>query len=268
MVNYSIVVRIGYLPIMIRINDITLFFHRLASPNIFYDWSGIALPWLAGTSLMLFVIGLIGGLVLAPPDYQQGEGFRIIYVHVPAAALSMGVYVAMAVSGGISLIWRMKVAAMVSRSCAPIGAAFTFLALATGSLWGKPMWGTWWVWDARLTSELILLFLYLGYMALQEAIENRDAADRACAVLALVGLVNIPIIHYSVEWWYTLHQGATIFKLGAPSISFDMLWPLLVMMVAYALLATTAVVIGARNGVLERRLEQVPLASSGKSEVV
>lgn len=246
------------------IDKLVYFGHRLASPNIFYEQTGAALPWLATAALILFSVGLIGGLALAPPDYQQGDGFRIIYVHVPAAALSMGVYVAMALSGGIGLIWRIKVVAMVSRSCAPIGAAFTFLALATGSLWGKPMWGAWWVWDARLTSELILLFLYLGYMALQEAIENRDAADRAGAVLALVGLVNIPIIHYSVEWWYTLHQGATIFKLGAPSISMDMLWPLLVMMAAYALIAATAVVMGARNAVLERRMEQAPLSAPAR----
>jgi heme exporter protein C len=193
-------------------------------------------------------------LAFAPADYQQGDSFRIIYVHVPAATFSMGVYVAMAISGGIGLIWRIKVAAMASRSCAFIGAAFTFLALVTGSLWGKPMWGTWWVWDARLTSELILLFLYLGYIGLQEAIEDRDTASRAGAVLALVGLVNIPIIHYSVEWWYTLHQGATIFKLGKPSMVPAMLWPLLVMMVAYGLLAVVAVLMGTRNEVLERQL--------------
>jgi heme exporter protein C len=167
----------------------------------------------------------------------------------------MGVYVAMAIAGGIGLIWRIKVAAMVARSCAPIGAAFTFLALATGSLWGKPMWGTWWVWDARLTSELILLFLYLGYIGLQEAIEDRDTAGRASAVLALVGLVNIPIIHYSVEWWHTLHQGATLFKMDKPSIAPEMLWPLLVMMGAYCLIAATAVLLGARNEVLARKLE-------------
>jgi heme exporter protein C len=143
---------------------------------------------------------------------------------------------------------------MVARSCAFIGAAYTFLALVTGSLWGKPMWGTWWIWDARLTSELILLFLYLGYIGLQEAIEDRDTASRAGAVLALVGLVNIPIIHYSVEWWYTLHQGATIFKLGKPSIAPAMLWPLLVMMVAYGLLAVLAVLMGTRNEVLARQL--------------
>lgn len=228
--------------------------YRLASPNYFYELSGKALPWLTTATGLLLTIGIIWGLVFAPADYQQGDSFRIIYVHVPAAAFSMGVYVAMAISGAIGLIWRIKVAAMVSRSCAPIGAAFTFLALATGSLWGKPMWGTWWVWDARLTSELILLFLYLGYIGLQQAIPDRDTAARAGAVLALVGLINIPIIHYSVEWWYTLHQGATVFKLGKPSMALSMLWPLLIMMVAYACLAIMAVIMGARNEVLERKL--------------
>jgi heme exporter protein C len=247
---------------MNRNKKIPYLIYRLASPHYFYDLTGQALPWLSAATLILLSVGMIWGLAFAPPDYQQGEGFRIIYVHVPAAAFSMGVYVAMAIAGGIGLIWRIKVAAMVSRSCAPIGAAFTFLALVTGSLWGKPMWGTWWAWDARLTSELILLFLYLGYIGLQEAIENRDVADRAGAVLALVGLVNIPIIHYSVEWWHTLHQGATIFKLDKPSISSAMLWPLLIMMAAYALLAATAVVLGARNAVLERQLEQATTATT------
>jgi heme exporter protein C len=228
--------------------------YRLASPNYFYDLTGTALPWLGIATVLLFAVGLPWGLAFAPADYQQGDSFRIIYVHVPAAAFSMGVYVAMAITGAIGLIWRIKVAAMVSRSCAPIGAAFTLLALVTGALWGKPMWGAWWVWDARLTSELILLFLYLGYMGLQEAIEDRDTAARAGAVLALVGLVNIPIIHYSVEWWHTLHQGATIFKLGKPSMAPSMLWPLLVMMAAFCLLAVTVVLMNARNEVLARKL--------------
>ncbi len=228
--------------------------HRLASPVYFYDLAGRALPWVGGAGLALFVLGLVWGLAFAPPDYQQGESFRIIYVHVPAAALSMGVYVAMAVSGGIGLVWRIKLAAMVARSCAPIGAAFTFLALSTGSLWGKPMWGAWWVWDARLTSELILLFLYLGYMGLQEAMEDREKASRAAAVLALVGVVNIPIIHYSVEWWHTLHQGATLFKLERPSIAPEMLWPLLVMLAAFGLLFVTSVLVRTRNEILESRL--------------
>lgn len=231
--------------------------YRLASPQYFYDLSGRALPWLFAVAVLLFIVGLVWGLAYAPADYQQGDSFRIIYIHVPAAAFSMGVYMAMAISGAIGLIWRIKVAAMVSKSCAPVGAALTFLALATGSLWGRPMWGTWWEWDARLTSELILLFLYLGYIALQEAIEDRDTAARAAALLALVGVVNIPIIHYSVEWWNTLHQGATIFKMDKPSIAPEMLWPLLIMMTAFALLAAVAVFMGARNEVLERRLETV-----------
>ena len=233
-----------------------LLIYKLASPNYFYDLASKALPWLAVATVLLFAVGLTWGLAFVPPDYQQGESFRIIYVHVPAAALSMGVYVAMAITGAIGLIWRIKLAYMVSRSCAPIGAAFTFLALATGSLWGKPMWGTWWIWDARLTSELILLFLYLGYIALQEAMEDRESAARAASVLALVGVVNIPIIHYSVEWWYTLHQGATLFKMGKPSIAPEMLWPLLIMLAAYGLLFVTYVMMHTRNEVLERKLEQ------------
>ncbi|HXH02384.1 MAG TPA: heme ABC transporter permease [Candidatus Competibacteraceae bacterium] len=229
--------------------------YRLASPNYFYDLTGRALPWLAAATALLFLIGLPWALAFAPRDYQQGDSFRILYIHVPAAAFSMGVYVAMAVTAAIGLIWRIKLAAVISRHCAPVGAAFTFLALVTGSLWGKPMWGTYWVWDARLTSELILLFLYLGYLGLYEAFEERESGSRAAAILALVGVVNIPIIHYSVEWWHTLHQGATVFKLDRPSIAPEMLWPLLVMLAAYGLLAVTAVLARARNEVLERRLE-------------
>ena len=233
-----------------------LFLYKLASPAHFYQLTGKLLPWLWIPALLLLAVGVTWGLAFVPPDYQQGDSFRIIYVHVPAAALSMGVYVAMAVTGAIGLIWRIKLAHWVSHNCAPIGAAFTFLALVTGSLWGKPMWGTYWVWDARLTSELILLFLYLGYMALHEAIPDRDSAARACAVLALVGVVNIPIIHYSVEWWHTLHQGATIFKFAKPSIAPEMLWPLLIMLLAYALLFASNVLMRTRNDVLALRLER------------
>ena len=233
-----------------------VFIYKLASPVHFYQLAGKLLPWLWIPGLLLTLLGIVWGLLFVPPDYQQGDSFRIIYVHVPAAAWSMGVYVTMAVTGAIGLIWRIKLAYWVSRNCAPIGAAFTFLALVTGSLWGKPMWGTYWVWDARLTSELILLFLYLGYMALYEAIPDRDNAARACAVLALVGVVNIPIIHYSVEWWYTLHQGATIFKFAKPSIAPEMLWPLLIMMLAYALLFASNVLARTRNDVLALRLER------------
>jgi heme exporter protein C len=201
--------------------------HRLASPPTFYRFADRARPWLVGASVLLLGYGLVGGLVLAPPDYQQGEGFRIIYVHVPAAWMSLFIYTFMAGAGAIALIWRIKLAECVLIASAPIGASFTALALVSGMLWGKPMWGTYWTWDARLTSELILLFLYLGVVGLGQAISDPRAAARACALLAIVGVVNVPIVHYSVEWWNTLHQGPTITKIGKPSIAASMLWPLL-----------------------------------------
>jgi len=227
-------------------------FHQLASPRYFYELSGRLIPWVAWTCALLLLVGLIGGLVLAPPDYQQGDSFRIIYIHVPSAWMSMFVYVVMAGAGAVGLIWRIKLADVVAAASAPIGASFTFLALVTGSLWGKPMWGAWWVWDARLTSELMLLFLYLGVIALRSAIEERQNAARASAVLALVGVVNIPIIHYSVMWWNTLHQGPTVTKLGAPSIHLDMLIPLLVMALAFKLFYVVVVLLRARCEVLDR----------------
>jgi len=184
------------------------FFHKLASPRYFYAIAGRLIPWFTTATLLLLAWGLYDGLVLAPPDYQQGDSYRIMFIHVPAAWMSMFIYIIMAGAGAIGLIWKIKLADVVAASCAPLGASFTFLALVTGSLWGKPMWGTWWVWDARLTSELILLFLYLGYIALQSAIDDTVTAARASTVLALVGVVNIPIIHYSVVWWNTLHQPA------------------------------------------------------------
>lgn len=209
------------------------FIHKYASPVYFYTFACRLTPWLAGIAVVLFIAGLVGGLVLAPADYQQGESFRIIYVHVPAAWMSLFIYMVMASSGAMGLVWHVKIGDMIARACAPLGAWFTALALLTGSLWGKPMWGTYWVWDARLTSELILLFLYLGYIALQGAIEDRRIAARAGAILALVGTVNIPIIHYSVEWWNTLHQGPTVTKFDKPSIDIAMLIPLLIMSLAY-----------------------------------
>ncbi len=225
--------------------------HKYASPMHFHAvaraWSA-PLLWLAAA---LFLAGLVGGLVLAPADYQQGESFRIIYVHVPSAWLSMFAYLVMAGAGATSLIWRVKLMDAIARAAAPLGASFTALALATGSLWGKPMWGTWWVWDARLTSELLLLLLYLGYMALQSAIDDRRAAARAGAVLAVVGVVNIPIIHYSVEWWSTLHQPATITRLGAPAMATSMLIPLLLMALAFQLLFFALLFIRVRSELLE-----------------
>ena len=233
-------------------NFFVKWFHRLGSPPWFYRVSGKLIPWMSLLCAALIIYGLYGGLVVAPPDYQQGDSFRIIYIHVPAALLSMFIYVVMAVAGGISLIWRMKMADVVLISSAPIGAVFTVIALATGSLWGKPMWGTWWTWDARLTSELLLLFLYLGIIALHNAVEDRQSAARAVSVLALVGVVNIPIIHYSVVWWNTLHQGATIMRLDGPAIDESMRWPLFAMIAAFYLYYFIVLMLRARGEVLNR----------------
>jgi heme exporter protein C len=228
------------------------FAHRFASPPHFHRLAGILLPWFAWGFALTVIPGLYLGLVQAPADYQQGDSYRIIFIHVPSAWMSLFVYMVMAVAGGIGLVWRMKLADVVAASCAPVGASFTFIALLTGSLWGKPMWGTYWVWDARLTSELILLFLYLGYMALQSAFDDRRTASRASAVLALVGVVNIPIIHYSVMWWNTLHQGATVTRMDVPAIHWTMLVPLLLMALAFKLYFAMVLLIRARSEVLQR----------------
>ena len=229
-----------------------LWFHKLGSPPHFYRIAGNWLPWLGTIFLLLLVAGLYGGLILAPPDYQQGESYRIIFIHVPSAWMSLFIYMVMAACGVVILVWRMKIAEIVLISSAPIGASFTFLALATGSLWGKPMWGTWWVWDARLTSELILLFLYLGVIGLHGAIEDKRIAARAIAILAIVGMVNIPIIHYSVEWWNSLHQGPTVTKFDKPSIHWSMLIPLLLMALAFQVYYLLALFQSCRAELLQR----------------
>lgn len=229
-----------------------LFFHKLGSPKYFYDLTGKFLPWFGWLTLILMLVGGYWGLVIAPADYQQGDSYRIIYIHVPAAWMSLFVYMVMATAGAIGLIWKMKMADVVASCSAPLGAAFTFLALVTGSLWGKPMWGTYWVWDARLTSELILLFLYLGFMGLEAAIDDKRTAANACAVLALVGVVNIPIIHYSVEWWNTLHQGSTVARMDKPAMDINMLIPLLLMWLAFMFYYGTGLFMRARNEVLHR----------------
>lgn len=229
------------------------FFHRLASPPHFYDLANKIVPWLMIPGLILIVYGSYAGLFLAPVDYQQKDAFRIIYVHVPSAYLSMMAYMTMAISAGIGLIWRMKLAHAVAAAAAPIGAWFTFLALLTGSIWGRPMWGTWWEWgDPRLTSELILLFLYFGYMALRGAIDDQSKADRSSAVLALVGAINVPIIHFSVEWWSSLHQGPTLVKEGGPAITPDMLYPLLAMIFGFTLFFGAVLLKRVRTEVLAR----------------
>ncbi|MDH5488793.1 MAG: heme ABC transporter permease [Rhodospirillaceae bacterium] len=207
--------------------------HRFANPTRFLKLAAIIQPWALAVFLLSAAIGLYMAFFTAPADYQQGESARIMYVHVPAAWMAMFCYTVMAVASAVSLIWKHPLADVSARASAPVGAAFTFLALATGSLWGKPMWGTWWVWDARLTSVLVLLFLYIGYMALQGAFDDRVRAAKASAILALVGFVNVPIIKFSVDWWNTLHQPASVIKMGGSSIHPSMLWPLLIMAIAF-----------------------------------
>ena len=227
-------------------------FHKLASPPHAYRIAGRLAPWFGWPAFVLIAVGLFGGLVLAPADYQQGDAFRIVYVHAPSAWLSMLVYGTMAAAAAIGLIWRIKLAHAVAAASAPIGASFTVLALATGSIWGKPMWGTWWVWDARLTSELLLLFLYAGVMALRSSMDDRDRADRASALLAIVGVVNLPIIHYSVNWWNTLHQASTLTKIGKPSMAGGMLWPLLTMLLGFTLYFGAVLLVRLRGEILLR----------------
>ncbi len=234
-------------------------YHRLGSPKWFYEMTERWIFWLALATGGSAIVGLVLGLLYAPADYQQGDSFRIIYIHVPAALLAQSAYMMMAVAGAVYLIWRMKMAAWVAKVIAPVGAAFCLIALLTGAIWGKPTWGTWWVWDARLTSMLMLLFLYFGVMALQQAMESEEASYKAGAILALVGLVNIPIIKYSVEWWNTLHQPATLKLTEKPSMHPDMLWPLLIMIVSTYLFFALVVILRTRNEILwhERKRQWV-----------
>jgi heme exporter protein C len=208
-------------------------FYKLASPPYVYGATSALTSWFSALAGITIAYGVIAGLYFAPPDYQQGDAFRIIYVHAPSAWISLFSYSSMAIAGAIALIWRIKMGHAVASASAPIGASFTLLALVTGSLWGRPMWGTYWAWDPRLTSELILLFLYAGVMSLRFAFEDPARGDRAAALLGVVGLVNVPIIHYSVLWWNSLHQGATVAKLGKPSMPDSMLWPLLSMLLGF-----------------------------------
>ncbi|HYG45969.1 MAG TPA: heme ABC transporter permease [Bordetella sp.] len=207
--------------------------HKWGSPKWFYDKSGRFLPWLAIASALLLAVGLTWGLAFAPPDYQQGNSFRIIYIHVPAALLAQSIYLALAAAGIVGLVWKIKLADVTLQQAAPIGAWMTVIALATGAIWGRPTWGAYWVWDARLTSMLILLFLYLGLIALGQAITNRDSAARACALLAVVGVINIPIIKYSVEWWNTLHQPASFSLVQKPAMPMQMWLPLLLAVLGF-----------------------------------
>lgn len=237
-----------------------------ANPTRFLGLSAALLPWIAGATVLVFAIGLWLVFFVAPADYQQGETVKIMYIHVPFAWLSMFCYMTMAASAFGTLVWRHPLADVSAKCAAPIGAAFTFLALATGSLWGKPMWGTWWVWDARLTSVLVLFIMYLGLIALQETIEDPARAAKASAVLTLVGVVNIPVIKFSVDWWNTLHQPASVFRAGGSTISTSMLVPLLVMAVAFTGLFLVLHLMSMRNEILRRRIRSMRMIEAAGAE--
>jgi heme exporter protein C len=240
-------------------------FYKLASPPYVYGTAAALAPWFLGLAAIAIGYGLVDGLVFAPPDYQQGDAFRIIYVHVPSAWLSLFAYVGMAVAAAIALIWRIKMGHAVAAASAPVGASFTLLALVTGSLWGRPMWGTFWAWDPRLTSELILLFLYVGVMSLRSAFEDPARGDRAAALLALVGLVNVPIIHFSVVWWNSLHQGATVARFGKPTMAPSMLWPLLSMALGFMLFYGAVLCMRLQGEILNRERQARWVAEAIKS---
>jgi heme exporter protein C len=234
----------------------------LANPTRFLAFSGAVLPWLWGAAIVGLAAGLYLSFFVAPPDYQQGETVRIMFIHVPSAWLSMFGYLLMAVAALGTLVWRHPLADVAAKSIAPVGAAFTFLALVTGSLWGRPMWGTYWVWDARLTSVLVLFLMYLGLIALWRAVDDPGRAARVAAVLTLVGVVNLPIIKFSVDWWNTLHQPASVFRVGGPTIDASMLWPLMIMAVAMTLLFLALSAMAMRNEILRRRVRTLELAAA------
>jgi heme exporter protein C len=236
--------------------------HRFANPARFMRLSSALLPWCAVLSGVLIATGLVLALFFVPPDYQQGEAVRIMYVHVPAAWMSTFVYAVMAGASAVGLIWRHPLADIAARAAAPLGAGFTLVCLVTGSLWGKPMWGTYWVWDARLTSVLVLFFLYLGYIALVNGFDDQTRGMRAGAILAIVGIVNLPIIKFSVDWWNTLHQPASVFRLGGPTIAPSMLWPLLIMALGFTVFFAAMLMVRMRTSLLEARLRALRLVAS------
>jgi heme exporter protein C len=226
--------------------------YRFSSPQTFYPLAGTLAPWFGAAAALTAIYGLYIGFFVAPTDFQQGEAYRIIFIHVPAAWMSMFLYLVMAGWAAIGLAWHTRLSSMMAVAIAPTGAIMTFIALWTGALWGKPMWGAWWVWDARLTSELILLFLYLGFMFLHAAIDDPRRADRAAAVIAIVGAINVPIIYFSVKWWNTLHQGASVSLTKSPTMASTMLWGMLIMSIAFWLYAIAAVLTRVRSVILER----------------
>ncbi len=237
-----------------------------ANPSDFLRLAKTAIPIMAVLTALLFAVGLYLSFFVAPPDYQQGQSVRIMYLHVPAAWLAMFIYTVMTGAAFGTLVFRHPMGDAAQKAAAPLGAGFTFVCLVTGSLWGKPMWGTWWVWDARLTSVLVLFLIYLGLVAIWQVIEDPGKAARIAAVFTLVGAINIPIIHFSVVWWNTLHQPASVFRLGGPTIAPTMLWPLLVMAVAFTLLFGVLHLMGIRNEVLRRRLRRLSMLAASAGE--
>ena len=238
---------------------------RYANPANFLTLAGKLIPWLVGVTTLLFAAGLFLA-ISGPADYQQGRTVMIMYLHVPAAWLAMMVYSIMAVSALGTVVWRHPLADAAQKAAAPLGAGFTFICLATGSLWGKPMWGTWWVWDARLTSVLILFLIYLGIVAIWQVFEDQGRAARAAAIFTLTAVVIIPIIHFSVEWWNTLHQPASVFRMGGPTVAASILWPLLVMAVAFTSLFFTLHLMAIRNEILRRRLRRLSILEASAAE--
>jgi heme exporter protein C len=234
----------------------------LANPTRFLAYSGRVLPWLWGLTVVVLAVGLYQALVVAPADFKQGDTVRIMFIHVPFAWLSMACYAVMAIAALGTLVWRHPLADVLQKAAAPIGATFTFLALVTGSLWGKPTWGTYWVWDARLTSVLILFLIYLGLIALWQAVEDPGKAGRAVAILTLVGAINLPIIKFSVDWWNTLHQPASVIRLDGPTIHPSMLWPLLIMALGMALLFAALLLMAMRNEILKRRVRAMQIVAA------
>jgi heme exporter protein C len=238
---------------------------NFANPTVFVDLTRRLLPWLAAATAALFVVGLWFSFA-APPDYQQGETVKIMYLHVPAAWMASFVYGVMAAAAIGTLVWRHPLADAAQKAAAPLGAGFTFICLATGSMWGKPMWGTYWVWDARLTSVLALFIVYLGLIALWRAIDDPGRAARAAAILTLVGCVDLPIIKFSVDWWNTLHQPASVFRLGGPTVAPSLLWPLIVMSLAFTCLFLTLHVMAIRNEILRRRIARVTMLAAAEGD--
>ena len=236
--------------------------HRFANPNRFLKLGRAILPWSAACTVLCLASGLYFGLFVAPADYQQGETVRIMYVHVPSAWMAMFVYSSIVIASAMALIWKHPLADLIGKASAPVGAGFTVICLVTGSLWGKPMWGTWWVWDARLTSVLILFFLYLGYIALNNAFDDPVRGAKASAVLALVGAVNLPIIKFSVDWWNTLHQPASVTRLDAPAIHSSMLWPLLLMALGFTLFYFSILILRVRSEVAAARIRNIQLVEA------